>query len=390
MLDRLVRGLRPTLLANHFPPLHGLRVLAILAVLQVHVTWGLQIEGQMEVGPFYDFSSSLWFGMDLFFVLSGFLIGTLLLHDARVASRDGGRARHSMGRFYLRRSFRIFPAYYVVLTVLLVVDGQHPHQWQNVWAEYLYLTNYYPFDALPIMGWAWSLCVEEHFYLAVPVFMVLLRRIPGHRGRISALVILWLGAPLVRAAEYVARDAPWTPPEMFALVYQRTHTRFDTLVAGIALAYFVFHFQDQVRRAVARAPLRWGLRAVVLGCLTFLLLPPPDLWRDYTPWHIVAWGSVTSLMYLALVMLLLYQDGLMSRFLSSRFFLVCATLGYGIYLVHIPVFHHFVKPVSALLPGSVRWAGALALLWLGSAAVAYVLHLLVEKPALWMRDRLAP
>lgn len=377
-----------TLLANHYPALHGLRVLAILAVLQVHVTWGLQIDGQMDVGPFYAFSASLWFGMDLFFVLSGFLIGTLLLHDA-TSERSG-----SMLRFYLRRSFRIFPPYYVVLTGLLFLDGQ-PAQRANVWAEYLYLTNYYPFDALPIMGWAWSLCVEEHFYLAVPVMMILLRLLPGHRARIGVLLAAWATAPLVRAWIYLAREEPWTPPEMFALVYQRTHTRYDTLIAGILLAYTVFHFAPHLRRAIGRPGVRWALRATIGGCLAFLLVAPEDLWRDYTPWHIPAWGTVTSVLYVALVPLLLFGDGWVQRFLGSRVFLMLATLGYGIYLVHIPVFHHLVKPLVGELATrgvgiGIRWPLALGLLWVGSAAVAYVLHVVVEKPSLSLRDRFAP
>jgi peptidoglycan/LPS O-acetylase OafA/YrhL len=108
-----------------------------------------------------------------------------------------------------------------------------------------------------------------------------------------------------------------------------------------------------------------------------------------------AWGTLTSTMYLPFVLLALNVDSAMARWLSKRSFLRIATLGYGIYLFHIPLCSLFVVPFAALafragVPLGLVWLSSLALLLVLSAALSYVTHVLVEKPALWLRDRFAP
>ena len=154
-----IRGaLRPTFLPNHYPALHGLRVLAIVLVVQLHTTWALLFVGVVSFS-----TESLWFGMDLFFLLSGFLIGSMLLAEA-----PSGR-RVKMGRFYLRRTFRIFPPYFVVLTLFASMWPLNPAQRAHLWMEYAYLTNYVPpIFGLVVMPWGWSLALEEHFIWSCP------------------------------------------------------------------------------------------------------------------------------------------------------------------------------------------------------------------------------
>jgi peptidoglycan/LPS O-acetylase OafA/YrhL len=94
-------------LANRFPALHGIRFLAIVLVVQVHVTNAFFL-GQIPMSTeSILLSQSVFFGMDLFFILSGFLIGSMLLYSLEQNQRQ------QVWRFYLRRTFRIFPLYYV-------------------------------------------------------------------------------------------------------------------------------------------------------------------------------------------------------------------------------------------------------------------------------------
>jgi peptidoglycan/LPS O-acetylase OafA/YrhL len=375
------------LLADHFPPLHGLRALAIVSVLQIHVTLTLVLTGLMrEDDPIFARSTHVWFGMDLFFVLSGFLIGTLL------APATSGEARGGMLRFYARRAFRIVPLYYVVLTALVLLLPTLPGQRAMVGYEYAYLTNYAPFTVPPIMPAAWSLCVEEHFYLAVPLVSAALSRLPRPGWRMGALLVLWLAGLAVRYAVFTARSTPWTPNELTVAIYIRTHTRFDTLVAGVLLAQVQGVHGARIRAALRRPALKRALALVPIGCC-WLLLGPLAARHDLST--IFAWGTVTSVMYFTLVLLLLNSEGPVTRFLSWRGFLRFATLGYGIYLVHPPLISIVVVPVAAVmrwrwhLPLGVVWSCALALLLVVASAVAYALHLAVEKPALWLRDRVA-
>jgi len=128
--------LRLARLADRYPPLDGLRVIAVFIVVQIHVTNQLAESGIRSPSSSWFSSIDLMFAMDFFFFLSGFLIGSMLLTDART-----GRPS-SIGRFYLRRTFRIVPSYIVVLSVLALMTPLSSAQRANLWKEFVYLTNY--------------------------------------------------------------------------------------------------------------------------------------------------------------------------------------------------------------------------------------------------------
>jgi peptidoglycan/LPS O-acetylase OafA/YrhL len=375
-----------SLLSNRYPALHGLRVIAILSVLQVHVTNVLAHARLFDQPKFYARSTGIWFGMDLFFVLSGFLIGSMLLGED---ARDWAGIR----RFYARRAFRIIPLYYLVLTLVWRLSRTDIGPLIAV-KEYLYFTNYYSNVHHAIVPWGWSLCVEEHFYLAVPLLVAVIHKLKTHRARLVVLGTLWLSALLIRYAIYFGAQQPWDPGQMFLRLYVATHTRYDTLIAGVWLAYLVHHFTPQLQQWFAVNSKRWASYALAGACLAYLLVPVNSL--GFTHYNIWAWGTVTSVMYAAVVMpLLLGPSTPMQRFLSARPWLYIATLGYAVYLIHIPVMDRFVKFavvgfVLARYHPMIVWLIAMMLLCLVSWSAAYVLHLLVEKPMLWLRDRLAP
>src|SRR6185295_18822017 len=142
-------------------------------------------------------SLSIFFGMDLFFILSGFLIGSILLRSLQLHGTQNIR------RFYIRRIFRTFPSYYVLLTILALVLTLTAAQKKHLVFEYLYLTNFLPL-ARPqvIMFWGWSLALEEQFYLTVPALFFVLHRLRSDRLRIQLLGALWLGALVIRLYIY--------------------------------------------------------------------------------------------------------------------------------------------------------------------------------------------
>ena len=377
-----------SLLANHFPQLHGIRVLAIVLVVQFHVTFAL-LEGKLPITEkFGTVSATVFFGMDLFFVLSGFLIGTMILHSLSASSRQ------NVMRFYARRSFRIFPLYYVTLTALLFLYPMNVWQKANVFFEYVYLTNYrLVLRHTVVMMWGWSLCVEEHFYLVVPLLMAALYALKSHAGRLVLLALLWASALVVRYSIFASAREPWTEQSIFQALYIKTHTRYDTLVAGIVLAYLQYHFAPEVKAFLARRPVRLVFWAVSLGCLVVLMTP--HSFSNYYLVRVLSWGTLTSLMYVPFLLLMLNHESRVSRWLSAPFFLRIATLGYGIYLWHIPVCEKAIVPLAQALffqlhwSMNVVWTVTLVVLLIASAAAAYVTHVLVEKPALWLRDRVA-
>ena len=110
--------------------------------------------------------------------------------------------------------------------------------------------------------------------------------------------------------------------------------------------------------------------------------------------HVFAWGTITSVMYFGWVLLLLHGDGWIHRALSIPIFRRVATLGYGVYLVHIPLCDHLIVPIARDLQRRqvsmmLVWPASVFVLMVSSLAIAYVMHVLIEKPSLWFRQRIA-
>lgn len=377
------------LLDNRYPALHGLRVIAIVSVLQFHVTTIFALEQGMTLDAgFVADSLTIFFGMDLFFMLSGFLIGSILL---RSLDLDGSQR---IVRFYVRRICRTFPSYYVVLTFLALTTTLTVIQRKNLIYEYLYLTNFRSL-ARPeiVMFWGWSLALEEQFYLTVPLLFVVLYRLRSDRARVVLLGTLWAAGLGSRLFIYF-HDAPWTDLTLYRDLYFRTYTRFDTLVAGLLLAQVHYRWREPITAWLLHPFHRALLTLPSLTCLWLLLRPWLFGWEHVQFVHVFAWGSVTTVMYFGWLLLLLHTDGPIQRMLSAPLFRRLATLGYGVYLVHIPLLDHVLVPIARALylrhvSMFLVWPITLAALLLGSLVIGYFMHILIEKPSLRLRERLA-
>jgi peptidoglycan/LPS O-acetylase OafA/YrhL len=377
------------LLDNRYPALHGVRVLAIVTVVQFHVTWIFHGEQGIVLDQgFVDQALTVFFGMDLFFILSGFLIGSILLRSLQLSGTQNIR------RFYLRRIFRTFPSYYVVLTGLALAMKLTPEQRRHLPYEYLYGTNFLPLHRPQvIMFWGWSLALEEQFYLTVPLLFVVLHWLKSDRARITLLSVLWISALFVRLAIFY-RYAPWNDLILYGAIYFRTYTRYDTLVLGILLA-FVHSRYGAALRAWLEHPRRRAMLALPsLACLWLLLRPTLFGPEHLQLVHVFCWGTVTSLMWFPALILLLHGDGWVHRRLGAPYFRRIATLGYGVYLVHIPLIDHVLVPVARALQARrvsmlLVWPASLAAVMVLSFVVAYAMHVFIEKPSLWIRERLA-
>lgn len=390
-LPNVNKALSLELLDNRYPSLHGLRVIAIVSVVQFHVTW--IFAGEQGIRLDRDFTASsltVFFGMDLFFMLSGFLIGSILL---RSLEKQGTQ---NLRRFYIRRVSRTFPSYYVVLTFLALTTPLTASQLRHLPWEYLYGTNFLSLLRTDVvMFWGWSLALEEQFYLTVPILFFVLHRLRNDRDRLLLLTAVWLLALVIRIVVYYRR-APWTDLALYEALYFRPHTRFDTLISGIILAFVHHRWSDAITRWLERPFHRALLGLMSLTCL-WLLVEPWMFGKEHVQIvHVFAWGTVTSIMYFGWLLLLIHGDtgGWIQRWLSRPIFRRIATLGYGIYLVHIPLCDDLIVPAARALearhvPMTIVWPSALLALLISSLALAYAMHVLIEKPALRLRERLA-
>ncbi|MFC3070159.1 acyltransferase family protein [Phenylobacterium soli] len=358
------------------PGLDLLRAVAILAVMYSHT----QLFGLRPIDdPVASFG---WMGVDLFFALSGFLIGGQLFR--LIAAGEAVRP----GLFYLRRLFRTAPAYLVVVAVYFAFpvvrerDGIAP-----LWQFLTFTENLFvDFARAKTFSHVWSLCVEEQFYLVVPLAAWLLA---GRRGgvlRPAAIVALLLGGMALRAHIWLHDLAP-QHGQAFTFgwmekIYYPTWTRLDGLLAGLAFAE-VRAFRPGLWQAIARRAnllLALGLAGVAVS-----------IWICGDQRSFVA--SVFGFPILSISMGLLVAAGASSGSLIGARAVpgagLIAGMAYSLYLTHKQTYHlaqMLAGPWLAAHPPLAVAAYAGAALGVGSA-----LYLLVERPFLKLRDRiLAP
>ena len=375
-------------LDNRYPALHGVRFFAILSVVQYHVTGVFKrLHGPELNEDLSQLSTRIFFGMDLFFILSGFLIGSILIY----AHDQHGKL--NAPRFYLRRMFRTFPSYYVILTILALTKPLTRHELGNLPFEYAFLTNFTKLGSEQlVMGWGWSLSIEEQFYLVAPLLFWLLFRLPSNRARIVFLLGTWSLGTVVRLGIWLSKPA-WTNMDFMHATYFRTYTRFDTIICGILLALVQIRYGEAIGRWLMH-PFHRALVAIPgVACLWVLLHPAVFDAAPFMLSRVFLWGTFTCVMYFSAILLLLHSDNTFTRFLSAPLFRRLATLGYGVYLVHVPILEFLMPAANALdargVSTFVIWGLALVAVMLLALVVGYVMHILIEKPALRLRQRMA-
>lgn len=245
-------SLKPPGSCRRLGALDVLRGVAILGVVLAHTPFAIPPEWY---GAEVLLALKSWggTGVDLFFVLSGFLISGLLYREY---DRWG---TINYARFIWRRGLKIWPAYYAFFGLLLVInvlwpclEGARPHYWlvKKTWASWVFLQNY-AYNRWPH---TWSLAVEEHFYVALPVALWLLIRVhrKGQRQhRFDSIpylaVFICLSAVIGRAVSY------WMSSGTNLLyIYVATHLRLDGLMFGVLLGYLWHYHRERVVGFVAR------------------------------------------------------------------------------------------------------------------------------------------
>ncbi len=313
-----------------------------------------------------------WVGVDLFFVLSGFLVSGLLFSEYQ---KTGGV---DVRRFLLRRGFKIYPAFWVMLLATAVVVPAALHVPQitvrKQLGELFFLQNYIG----EIWNHTWSLAVEEHFYLGLAALVAVLvwRRRENTFDVIPALFVIIAATCLVARIVTSALTTFSYQTNLFP-----THLRVDSLFFGVLLSYY-WHVRGLRNRPFARR-FRLGLAAAGV-----LLLAPPFVWSLESQHWLTTVGL--SLFYLGGGLLLL--SALTSKMGTSRLTRGLAAIGaysYSIYLWHLPVQFWVVAELKKHT--SIQSWGFYALVYyLGSLALGIAFAKLIEYPVLRFRDRVLP
>jgi peptidoglycan/LPS O-acetylase OafA/YrhL len=367
--------------AGFIPALDGLRGVAILLVMLHHFTYYRPTAGaDLAIGSVVFF---FWTGVDLFFVLSGFLITGILL-DTRNSERY-------FTSFYARRFLRIFPLYYLVLFLAFVVlpkfPALHPMlagqaELPPQWPYWLYLTNFFIAGSGWVHGWvdiSWSLAIEEQFYLVWPLVIWLC---PPRAVPLICVAVL-LAEPILRI---LARESGMQALPIFVLPWYRL----DGLAMGSLLAV-------AQRRGLMPTLDRW-VPAVVVGCVAGLVVCA--IMGGHTWWWnrwMQQYGySLIALTGGAMLVGAIARpaDSRWPRMLSAGWLRAFGKYSYCLYLIHAPVMRavreYVFNPEQFLTYHMAPWIAQLLFYALATApsfALAWLSWRCVEAPILKLKAR---
>jgi peptidoglycan/LPS O-acetylase OafA/YrhL len=346
----------------HYPGLDTLRALAILMVIPFHLWQALK--GEFVGDVVKTVVKHGWAGVDLFFVLSGFLIASQLFQSLQ---RDG---RVNFRRFYFKRTLRILPSYYFVILLYYLWPAFREKPDLGPSGSFVFFWMNYR-DKAAGFSHAWSLCVEEHFYLLFPACVALWAVRPRLFRPAFLLPLALLSEPLLRLYLWTI-DIPFFP-----FVYRQSHTHFDGLLVGISLA-LIRHARPHWWRSLTSKP--W----LTLGCGLILVGLGMGLYTNLD--LAVSYALSLSLVGFGFGFLLLAA-------MSPEFWLAewkvpgaatVAALAFTLYLTHKQMIHLAAGIVGTYMDQKVATVVLATIL---SAVAATAIHYLIEKPFLTLRDR---
>jgi peptidoglycan/LPS O-acetylase OafA/YrhL len=326
-----------------------------------------------------------WIGVDLFFVLSGFLISGLLFSEYN--------KRHSISfkRFFIRRGFKIYPSFYAFLLLTGAVQYFVFHAHASL-ARYLhdifFIMNYQK----GVWDHTWSLGVEEHFYIFLPIFLLLLIRLSSNSQN-PFRILPW--ATLVVATLCIvfrAISVDFGTPN-FNMAYIASHNRMDALFFGVLLGYF-YHFRPSALEGLMRP----AINCLVIGAVSLFFLSFAYFFPLEENNNLFATIGYTFIYvgFGGVLLLSLYVYGILPKGISwvagkiGSAFAFVGVYSYSIYLWH--------GPTGAWFPGLMRRTvhfptsrlGIFAAYTIGSIAIGIAMSRLLEYPMLHLRDRLFP
>jgi peptidoglycan/LPS O-acetylase OafA/YrhL len=355
------------------PGLDLLRALAIIVVVVHHAAlFGFKLPSRVDRFG--------WIGVDLFFVLSGYLIGRQLLAPL---ARD---RRIKLGRFFTRRALRIMPAYFVVLAIYFLLPSwrEYSEMAQPLWKFLLSVQNI-ALHGGTAFSHAWSLAVEDQFYLALPFLLLFLYRRPRAAIIVPCLIIIGgIGLRAFLAAQNPSVDGGGVSFRGFqAWIYYPTWTRLDPFVWGVTLAAIERFRPKWWQRLMSSAIWLWlpGLALIVYA-----------LWlgeSDYLTVTACVWQFPLIALGMAMFLICAVSPRLFFRRVAIPGAAFIASIAYSAYLIQKIVIH-FVEQFCTSHNIALTSVPALVGVELCVYAAATLLFFSVERPFLQLRKRVAP
>ncbi len=356
--------------------LDHLRALAILLVLGFH--YQLQFSHPIWTGWFMKIG---WTGVDLFFVLSGFLISSQLFAQIKKGSGI------SLKTFFIKRFFRILPIYFFIVGIYFLFPYFREKEALPPLWKFLTFTQNFGLEIkhFGTFSHAWSLCVEEHFYLLLPLILIFLTSKNIFAKSYWILIALLVFGIVCRmylwniyypSNSVIDSSLPyWTEH-----IYYPTYNRLDGLLVGVAIAA-LYQFSPKLWDKISK----FGNQIIILSIalLTVVYFSFTDLGTYSTS----IWGfPLISIAYGFLVLGAIIPSSFLYNW-NSRITTLIATLSYAIYLSHKGIIHIVQESFTKL--GVDKNSNLMFLVCIVVCIiVAWLLNLTIEKPFMKMRDKI--
>ena len=416
----------------HNPVVDGIRGFSILLVVFGHLFHFHDSIFTLREDTDFLSSFSEFFrgdlGVDMFFVISGFLIGGILFKEYQKNSSISYKS------FYFRRFLRLMPVYLIGLFLMWCLynfwkgDGENFQievMMSNVWTNIIYINNFVPVED-QFMGWCWTLAVEEQFYFLVPIFIVfLLRKVKNKFNIFLALLILssvirfyivyhynlvgenYWGGGLDNNVDY------WR--KTFSLLYDNLYSRYGGLLIGLWGSYLYIFKVENIKFFFNRLKLSKNLYYLSIFVIVSVFIKLDYFYfieftslgleiggenlsfieKIYFSFIVAVGRNLFSLSIMYIIFYCMFHPSgiksILNRFLSSNILFPIAQLSYSTYLIHpivmIPVFRFFGEFLFS-------YTDNVFLVFIGNGIVSFILIFLlslllyvgIEKPFMKMRN----
>ena len=314
-----------------------------------------------------------WAGVDLFFVLSGFLVSSLLFREhARFGTI-------SLKSFIIRRGFKIYPAFWLLTLTSVTVFLATGQRFKPlaVPSEFLFIQNYGP----ALWNHTWSLAVEEHFYIFLVLLLLVLTRQKNATKPFGALPIVFATLAIVCLVLRLVMAAT-LPRFVDKLNLYPTHLRMDSLFAGVFISYL---YHTHLESLIA-----WVAKRRLLLFLGGLTLFSPAFWLRLETSPFLYTFGLTSLYVGAGLLLLATLELRLPRNVFTTAIAYVGSHSYSIYLWHMPVALWLMPWVVGAAKAGRNWFAYLAVYVGGAILWGIIMANLLEFPLLRLRDRIFP
>ncbi|TVX96123.1 acyltransferase family protein [Cohnella terricola] len=352
----------------------GLDIVRSLAIFLVMLAHGMMF----FLLPFYPVSNSLIFfavlGVEIFFVLSGFLIGQILLNDVLVEQNWP-----ALRRFYLRRWFRTLPLYFLILIIVCLINDKF--FWQH-----LFFVQNFNTESLNFFPVSWSLTVEEWFYLLIPFFLLLLFRISKkNRNSVNKffylLVLIIISLILLRLFYVFLFNPIWDEE-----VRRQFYVRLDSLGIGVLIAGIKV-YKKAFYEKITKYP--WILYSLsIIGFYTLYKLIPwnqPEVLNNsfFYRTFLLNFFSILSGLIIIAFESDTFINNIKSKIIVKTFTFISVT-SYSVYLIHYEIYNYYSRKIATITETMGIWLTSTVI----TIIAAFILYRFFELPIMNLRDKM--